>query len=40
MIEKQREAYKVTGVDETQPAVDPKKRKAADTGDVSASWIP
>ena len=36
MLEQQRRAYKVAGVDEHAPALDPRKRKAADADDVSA----
>lgn len=30
MVEQQQEAYRVAGVDETAPALDPRKRKAGD----------
>ncbi len=33
-MERQQEAYKVAGVDEAEPALDPRKRKAADSEDV------
>lgn len=35
MLAQQQEAYKVAGVDEHAPAMDPKKRKAADGEEVS-----
>lgn len=35
MVEQQRQAYKVAGVDEEAPALDPRKRKANDAEDVS-----
>ena len=35
MIERQQEAYRVAGVDETEPAVDPRKRKVVDAEQVS-----
>ena len=37
MLEQQQQAYKVAGVDEHEPAVDMRKRKAGDEGDVSGS---
>lgn len=36
MLERQQEAYRVAGVDETAPALDPRKRKAADVEAVSS----
>ena len=40
MVEQQRQAYKVAGVDEDEPAMDPKKRKAndADAEDVRINY--
>ena len=33
-MEQQRQAYRVEGIDEEAPALDPKKRKAADNDKV------
>ena len=38
MVEQQRQAYKVEGVDEEAPAIDPRKRKA--DGDEVCSSSP
>lgn len=35
MLEQQQQAYKVAGVDESEPAVDLRKRKARDGEEVS-----
>jgi HIV Tat-specific factor 1 len=37
MLQQQQEAYKVAGVDEDAPAVEPKKRKAGDEEHVSTT---
>lgn len=37
MMKQQQEAYRVDGVDEDEPALDLKKRKAADLAEVRAA---
>lgn len=36
-MERQREAYKIEGVDDDVPVIDPKKRKADDATDAAAN---
>ena len=40
MLEQQQLAYRVQGVDETEPAMDLRKRKAAETREVSYQCDP
>lgn len=35
LVQQQQEAYRVAGVDESEPAMDPRKRKAGDVEGVS-----
>ena len=38
MMEQQRQAYRVEGIDEEAPALDPKKRKAVDNDKVGTFY--